>query len=125
MAEVVERSLQHLSDQDVMSMAVYLKALPATPWQASKAGDDYGATASPDWRSVNWQPHLHQMEIDGRSVNYVDYGGPGDPGLEPCGAGGGVVRQRNVDRTLQRQRRRQGRHFFTRRRWWNCSARNG
>ena len=31
MAEVVERSLQHLSDQDVMSMAVYLKALPATP----------------------------------------------------------------------------------------------
>ncbi|HZV63351.1 MAG TPA: c-type cytochrome [Telluria sp.] len=31
MAEVVGRSLQHLSDQDVMAMAVYLKALPATP----------------------------------------------------------------------------------------------
>jgi len=59
------------------------KALPATPWQAWKAGDDYGATASPDWRSVDWRPHLHQMEIDGRSVNYVDYGGPGEPGLEP------------------------------------------
>jgi pimeloyl-ACP methyl ester carboxylesterase len=59
------------------------KALPATPWQAARAGDDYGATASPDWRSVDWQPHLHQMTIDGRSVNYVDYGGPGEPGLEP------------------------------------------
>src|SRR5881275_2913159 len=59
------------------------KALPATPWQASKAGDDYGATASPDWRSVDWRPHLHQVEIDGCSVNYVDYGGPGVPELEP------------------------------------------
>src|SRR3954447_9004332 len=59
------------------------KALPATPWQAARAGDDYGATATPDWREVNWQPHLHQVEIDGRSVNYVDYGGPGDDGLEP------------------------------------------
>lgn len=35
MAEVVERSLQHLSEQDVMSMAVYLKALPATPAEAA------------------------------------------------------------------------------------------
>src|SRR3954471_4273723 len=59
------------------------KALPATPWQASRAGDDYGATATPDWRDVNWRPHLHQIEIDGRSVNYVDYGGPGTAGLEP------------------------------------------
>ena len=31
MAEVVQRSLQHLSDQDVNAMAVYLKSLPATP----------------------------------------------------------------------------------------------
>jgi pimeloyl-ACP methyl ester carboxylesterase len=59
------------------------KALPATPWQAARAGDDYGATATPDWREVNWQPHLHQVEIDGRSVNYVDYGGPGSGELEP------------------------------------------
>jgi pimeloyl-ACP methyl ester carboxylesterase len=50
------------------------KALPATPWQAARAGDDYGATASPDWRSIDWRPHLNQMAIDGRSVNYVDYG---------------------------------------------------
>src|SRR3954463_1796238 len=59
------------------------KALPATPWQAARAGDDYGATATPDWREVNWQPHLHQVEIDGRPVNYVDYGGPGSGELEP------------------------------------------
>jgi pimeloyl-ACP methyl ester carboxylesterase len=59
------------------------KALPATPWQASRAGDDYGATATPDWRSIDWQPHIHQVTLDGRSVNYVDYGGPGDSGLEP------------------------------------------
>jgi pimeloyl-ACP methyl ester carboxylesterase len=59
------------------------KALPATPWQAARAGDDYGATASPDWRSVDWRPHLRSLEIDGRSVNYVDYGGPGSSDLEP------------------------------------------
>jgi pimeloyl-ACP methyl ester carboxylesterase len=58
------------------------KALPATPWQASRAGDDYGATATPDWRSVDWSPHLHQMTIDGRSVNYVDYG-ESESGHEP------------------------------------------
>jgi pimeloyl-ACP methyl ester carboxylesterase len=59
------------------------KALPATPWQASRAGDDYGATATPDWRSVDWQPFLRSVQIDGSSVNYVDYGGPGTEGLEP------------------------------------------
>src|SRR3954464_2773586 len=59
------------------------KALPATPWQAGRAGDDYGAPASPEWRSIDWRPHIHQLTIDGRSVNYVDYGGPGEPGLEP------------------------------------------
>ena len=31
MAEVVQESLQHLSDGDINAMAVYLKALPATP----------------------------------------------------------------------------------------------
>jgi mono/diheme cytochrome c family protein len=31
MAEVVQRSLQHLSDPDVAAMASYLKSLPATP----------------------------------------------------------------------------------------------
>jgi pimeloyl-ACP methyl ester carboxylesterase len=58
------------------------KALPATPWAGRRAGDDYGATATPDWQTVDWRPYLHQIEIDGRSVNYVDYG-PSDSGLEP------------------------------------------
>lgn len=58
------------------------KALPATPWQARKAGDDYGAPAQPDWMEIDWRPHLRQMSIDGRSVNYVDYG-ESEPGVEP------------------------------------------
>src|SRR3954467_531091 len=59
------------------------KALPATPWQASRAGDDYGATASPDWREIDWQPHLRHLVIAGRSVNSVDYGPSDSSGLEP------------------------------------------
>jgi pimeloyl-ACP methyl ester carboxylesterase len=58
------------------------KALPATPWAAQRAGDDYGTTASPDWREIDWRPHLRQITIDGRSVNYVDYGSS-DDGREP------------------------------------------
>jgi pimeloyl-ACP methyl ester carboxylesterase len=50
------------------------KALPATPWQAGKAGDDYGATAEPDWMTIDWRPHLRQVSIGGRTVNFVDYG---------------------------------------------------
>ena len=37
MAEVVERSLQHLSVEDVTSMALYLKSLPATPTEPREA----------------------------------------------------------------------------------------
>src|SRR3954469_10373601 len=59
------------------------KARPATPWQASRAGDDYGATASPDWREIDWRQHLRHLVIDGRSVNYVDYGPSDSSGLEP------------------------------------------
>src|SRR3954469_3904717 len=59
------------------------KARPATPWQASRAGDDYGATAAPDWRTIDWRPHLRHLVIDGRSVNYVDYGPSDSSGREP------------------------------------------
>src|SRR3954468_23180030 len=59
------------------------KALPATPWQASRASDDYGAPATPDWLEIDWRPHLHQIEIAGRSVNYVDYGPSDSSGAEP------------------------------------------
>jgi pimeloyl-ACP methyl ester carboxylesterase len=47
-----------------------------------REGDDYGVPASPDWRSVDWRPHLRQIEVDGASVNFVDYG-EGSPDLHP------------------------------------------
>jgi pimeloyl-ACP methyl ester carboxylesterase len=55
-------------------------AAPATPWKARQADDDYGASAEPNWRQVDWRSHLHQTEIDGSRVNYVDIGsGDGSP----------------------------------------------
>ena len=39
MAEVVERSLQHLSEPDITAMAVYLKSLPAAPVERAAAID--------------------------------------------------------------------------------------
>jgi pimeloyl-ACP methyl ester carboxylesterase len=60
--------------------AVGSPAAPAAPWSARHADDEYGATAEPNWRDVDWQPHLHQTEIDGAAVNYVDIGsGEGSP----------------------------------------------
>jgi pimeloyl-ACP methyl ester carboxylesterase len=56
---------------------------------ARLAGDDYGATAQPDWRQVDWPAHLHRTEIDGRSVNYVDIGaGEREPVVFVHGLGG-------------------------------------
>ena len=50
------------------------------PRRAAKgAGDDYGATAEPNWRRVDWPAHLHQTRIDGRIVNYVDIGQGSEP----------------------------------------------
>jgi pimeloyl-ACP methyl ester carboxylesterase len=46
----------------------------ATRRSAKKAGDDYGRTAQPSWRGIDWQAHLHQAEIGGRRVNYADIG---------------------------------------------------
>jgi pimeloyl-ACP methyl ester carboxylesterase len=64
-------------------------ARPARVRAARLAGDDYGVTARPDWRSIDWASHLHQMEIDGRPVNYVDIGsGPREPIVFVHGLGG-------------------------------------
>jgi pimeloyl-ACP methyl ester carboxylesterase len=41
---------------------------------AKNAGDDYGRTAQPSWRDVDWQAHLHQIEVRGSTINYVDIG---------------------------------------------------
>jgi pimeloyl-ACP methyl ester carboxylesterase len=56
---------------------------------AKLAGDDYGATAEPSWRDVDWQAHLHQIEIDGSRINYVDIGsGDMPPAIFIHGLGG-------------------------------------
>jgi pimeloyl-ACP methyl ester carboxylesterase len=52
------------------------------PHRARHAGDDYGAPAEPNWREVNWREHLRQVAVDGRTVNFVDYG-EGSPDLHP------------------------------------------
>ena len=50
---------------------------PARYRAAEGAGDDYGVSDGPDWRSIDWPAQLRQTEIDGRSVNYVDLGEQG------------------------------------------------
>jgi pimeloyl-ACP methyl ester carboxylesterase len=48
--------------------------------RARHADEEYGASAEPGWRSIDWPSHVGQVEIDGAPVNYVDIGS-GD--LEP------------------------------------------
>jgi pimeloyl-ACP methyl ester carboxylesterase len=56
------------------------KARPATPWSARRAGDDYGAHDTPDWREIDWRKHQRDVEVGGRRVHYVDLGaGDGPP----------------------------------------------
>jgi pimeloyl-ACP methyl ester carboxylesterase len=56
------------------------RALPATPWAAGRAGDDYGVSDTPDWRAIDWREHSHDVTIAGRRVHYVDMGsGDGPP----------------------------------------------
>jgi pimeloyl-ACP methyl ester carboxylesterase len=57
-------------------------ARPGSPFRARHAGDDYGVPAKPDWRDVDWRPHLRQLDVDGRQVNLVDYG-EGESGKHP------------------------------------------
>ena len=54
-------------------------AYPATPRAAKRADPDYGQPAEPDWRSIDWSRHVHDTEIDGRTVRYVDIGEGGAP----------------------------------------------
>ena len=65
------------------------RVAPASPWSAPSAAEEYGRTATPDWREVDWAAHLHRSEIDGTEVNYVDIGsGEGRPVVLVHGLGG-------------------------------------
>ena len=64
-------------------------ARPAGVRAGRRADDGYGASAQPDWRTIDWPAHLRQAEIDGRPVNYVDIGsGPLKPVVFVHGLGG-------------------------------------
>src|ERR671939_608961 len=52
------------------------RARPTTPWRGREAGEDYGRTAEPSWRDVDWPAHLHRVEIGGVDVNYGETGMP-------------------------------------------------
>ena len=54
------------------------KVAPARLRAADDAGDDYGQTDGPDWRSIDWLAHLHRIEIQGAEVAYVDIGEEGE-----------------------------------------------
>jgi pimeloyl-ACP methyl ester carboxylesterase len=47
---------------------------PTTYRRARRADEEYGTTAEPDWRGVDWLAHLERVEVDGTPVNYVDIG---------------------------------------------------
>jgi pimeloyl-ACP methyl ester carboxylesterase len=51
------------------------KAFPATPWAVRRCKErEYGQTAEPSWRTIDWQDHLGWIEVKGRPANHVDIG---------------------------------------------------
>ncbi len=64
-------------------------AYPATPWAARQADSDYGQPATPSWREIDWSDHVRQVEVEGRTVRYVDLGeGDAPPVVFVHGLGG-------------------------------------
>jgi pimeloyl-ACP methyl ester carboxylesterase len=64
-------------------------AAPSAPWHYRDADNDYGATASPDWRETDWLSELKTVDVDGTPMNYVDVGSGGeDPVVLVHGLGG-------------------------------------
>ena len=70
-------------------MAKPSRAAPSAPWHAKRAEGGYGESDEPNWREVDWASHLHQVELNGRRVNYVDMGqGDTEPAVFVHGLGG-------------------------------------
>jgi pimeloyl-ACP methyl ester carboxylesterase len=64
-------------------------AAPAPPWRYRDAEDDYGMTATPNWRETDWSRELKQIDVLGTSMNYVDFGSGGEePAVLVHGLGG-------------------------------------
>lgn len=60
-----------------MKQRIPMPVPPARPGAARNAGDDYGVSDEPDWRTIDWPAHLHRVQIAGREINYADLGDPG------------------------------------------------
>jgi pimeloyl-ACP methyl ester carboxylesterase len=64
-------------------------AAPSAPWHYRDALDDYGETATPNWRETDWTHELKQIDLNGIPFNYIDVGsGDGDPVVLVHGLGG-------------------------------------
>jgi len=46
----------------------------AADMPTSTSRDGYGPPPDPAWRRIDWQEHLHWIEVAGRPVNYVEIG---------------------------------------------------
>ncbi|MGI8631416.1 MAG: alpha/beta fold hydrolase [Solirubrobacterales bacterium] len=60
-----------------MARAADTRRLPRTP--PIPASEQYGST-NPEWLRIDWQPCVHDLELESGPVRYVDYGsGPRTP----------------------------------------------
>jgi pimeloyl-ACP methyl ester carboxylesterase len=57
-----------------MKRLAHVPPPPARRRDAARAGDDYGVSDRPDWRSVDWAAHLSTADVGGARINYVDIG---------------------------------------------------
>jgi pimeloyl-ACP methyl ester carboxylesterase len=81
-------------------------AAPSPPWDDRDALEDYGQTATPDWRDTDWSRELKTIEIDGIPFNYVDVGsGDREPVVLVHGLGGQWQNWlENIPRLAERRR---------------------
>ena len=59
-------------------------ALPAGPGAWRAADGDYGRSAEPNWRSVDWPAHLRFEQVGGQRVNVLDVDDAGSGGATPA-----------------------------------------
>ncbi|HZG49114.1 MAG TPA: alpha/beta fold hydrolase [Thermoleophilaceae bacterium] len=54
---------------------VFVRTSAPTSFRSARSADqEYGSSAEPSWRAVDWLSHRRQLEVDGTAVNYVDVG---------------------------------------------------